>query len=240
VATFPHASMQRTSSTSVATRIGSRWVLSQGAGPVGWRLAPLTVCRRAWCLTRRLVCSSAESQSAAVRQERGISVRPAVPADAEDIAGVHVRAWQAAYAGLLDDAILAGLSIAQRTVLWRERLPAEPPRTYCVALLDGVVVGFCTTLEPSRDSDAQPGTAEILSLNVDPSAWGSGAGQDLIDEALARLGAGGWTAVWLWVLDGNARAIRFYERNGFQLDGAVKVDEALNCQDLRMCRKLES
>jgi ribosomal protein S18 acetylase RimI-like enzyme len=169
-----------------------------------------------------------------------MSVRTAVLADAADIAGVHVRAWQTAYAGLLEDGILARLSIEQRTVQWRERLPAEPPRTYCVALLDGVVVGFCTTLEPSRDPDATPGTAEIISLNVDPSAWGSGAGQSLIDEALLRLASGGWTAVSLWVLDGNARAIRFYERNGFAFDGAVKLDHWLNCRDLRMRRKLGS
>ncbi len=41
------------------------------------------------------------------------------------------------------------------------------------------------------------------------------------DEAIAI----GDSAAYLWVLDGNARAIRFYERHGFAFDGTTKRED---------------
>ena len=40
-------------------------------------------------------------------------------------------------------------------------------------------------------------------------------------EAMARLRDGGWVEVVLWVLAENRRAVKFYERLGFRMDGPV-------------------
>lgn len=47
---------------------------------------------------------------------------------------------------------------------------------------------------------------------------GRGVGHALLHEAI------GTAPAYLWVLDGNDRAIRFYERQGFRLDGATKTE----------------
>lgn len=43
-----------------------------------------------------------------------MNVRPAVPGDARAVADVHVRAWRAAYRGLLTDASLDELSVDEK------------------------------------------------------------------------------------------------------------------------------
>lgn len=41
---------------------------------------------------------------------------------------------------------------------------------------------------------------------------------------------------FLWVLDGNQRAIAFYRRHGFELDGVTKMDPVAGLE-LRMVRR---
>lgn len=58
-------------------------------------------------------------------------VRPARITDADGIAEVHVRSWQAAYRGLMPQEVLDGLSVAQRAEGWRRILgdPESDSRT---------------------------------------------------------------------------------------------------------------
>ena len=61
---------------------------------------------------------------------------------------------------------------------------------------------------------------EVYTVHVDSALHGSGVAQGLLDTVL-RPGA----SAELWVWSGNARAQRFYRRNGFEPDGAAYVDE---------------
>jgi ribosomal protein S18 acetylase RimI-like enzyme len=152
----------------------------------------------------------------------GLVVREADIEDAPAVAGIHVRAWLAAYRGLMPDEWLDGVTVKQRTQSWREILAgARDPGSTLVGEDEGVgVVGFCSVSLPSRDEDAGAATAEISALYIDPSRWRSGIGRALLVEALARLRAAEWSEVTLWVLAGNAPARAFYERFGFAADGA--------------------
>jgi GNAT superfamily N-acetyltransferase len=51
----------------------------------------------------------------------------------------------------------------------------------------------------------------------------TGVGRLLITAARERLRGVGVTAASLWVLDGNARARRFYERDGWRFDGTRRT-----------------
>lgn len=158
-------------------------------------------------------------------------VRPARPDDAEALGALHVLIWQRAYAGLVDADYLAGLSVPQRVERWR-RIIAQMPSTQTTLLgVDAATdapVAFATA-DLARDADP-PRPWELWSLHVHPDFWGSGLGQTLLDSCL------GQRPSYLWTLEGNDRAIVFYRRNGFVLDGARQQDNRLPVTDLRMVR----
>ena len=82
-------------------------------------------------------------------------------------------------------------------------------------------------------------TAEVYAIYLAPTAWSTGAGRALMDTALTGLRAGGYRRVVLWVLTGNVRARRFYEKAGFAPDGATNVLAALgDVEELRYARPL--
>jgi GNAT superfamily N-acetyltransferase len=149
-----------------------------------------------------------------------------MPADATGIATVHVRSWQAAYRRLLPQELLDGLSVAQRTEQWLGILAedAGAGRATFVAAADDDVLGF-VNLAPSRDEDADPAVAgELIAIYARPDALGTGVGSALMDAGLGWFADAGYREASLWVLDGNARAIRFYEHTGWRADGARKDD----------------
>ncbi len=146
----------------------------------------------------------------------GMEVRLARPGDEMAVARVHVRSWRAAYWDLLDRSMLARMrpeSRAQRYT-FATRSPQQP-RTL-VAEEDGEIVGFAT-VSPSHDPDV-PGWGELNALYVDPDLWGAGVGRTLIAAARERLKVQGFQDAVLWVLEGNAKAERFYRRDGWIFD----------------------
>ncbi len=111
-----------------------------------------------------------------------------------------LRSWQAAY---------PQLDFAARLDWWRERWRSElvPSATIVIAEAAGEMIGFVTV---------DPRTLYLDQLVVAPQRWGSGAGAALIAEA-KRLSPAGLD---LDVNTDNARAIRFYGREGFVVSGA--------------------
>jgi GNAT superfamily N-acetyltransferase len=153
-------------------------------------------------------------------------VRPATAADAAALATVHVRSWQAAYRGLLPQQMLDGLSVEQRTEQWRTILAEDAPagRATFVAVGGDDVLGFAN-LAPSRDDDTDPGaTGELIAIYARPTEFGTGVGRALMAAALEWFAGEGYREASLWVLDGNARAIGFYEHSGWTPDGTRKED----------------
>ncbi|HXY16636.1 MAG TPA: GNAT family N-acetyltransferase [Gaiellaceae bacterium] len=151
-----------------------------------------------------------------------MQVRRARPGDAAAIAEVHVRAWQAAYEHVFGAERLAELDVGRRRTGW-ERILAAPDEQVLVAEHEGEVVAFAS-VGPSRGAADE---GELYAVYALPSAWGSGAGPKLMRESLAALRELGYRAATLWVLEDNPRARRFYEREGWCLDGARREGEHL-------------
>jgi ribosomal protein S18 acetylase RimI-like enzyme len=160
-------------------------------------------------------------------QDDLVQIRRAVPADAAQIADLHVRSWQGAYRDQLPQDLLDSLDPAQRVPRWTASLErASWPRAGTIVAEDArELLGFAH-LCPARDDD-QDSTAvgEITSIYVLPGRWDQGIGRRLMTASLATLTEAGYESVVLWVLDSNVRAIRFYEATGWHADGAVKYDE---------------
>lgn len=151
-------------------------------------------------------------------------VRAAMMKDARGIAVVHVRSWQAAYAGLMPQDVLDDLSIDDRAERWAQILgePDQGSRTL-VAERDGEIVGWAG-FGAARERDA-PGSGELWGIYALPSAWSSGVGHALLDAVERELSADGHATAYLWVLDGNERAAAFYTRHGWIDDDGTKVEE---------------
>lgn len=150
-------------------------------------------------------------------------VREASTGDVPAIADLHVRSWRSAYRGIVPDAILDGLSVEARRDTWLRvigRAASDPANEGRVWIVEesGAVRGFAET-RPSRDEDVLPGTGEVHSIYLAPEAWGRGLGQRLLAHAADDLRARGFAPLVLWVIEGNARGRRFYERAGWQPDG---------------------
>ena len=149
-----------------------------------------------------------------------IGVRPASPADAPEIARVHVESWRATYPGLIPQSVLNGLSVERRTDFW-SRLLQDPGETRTwVGELDGRIAGFVGTGLP--DDPGVPG-AELKSIYTSPAAQGLGLGRLLLQTAVSDLVERRFSSAILWVLTANARARRFYEAAGWRADGAAQM-----------------
>ncbi|MGW2161186.1 N-acetyltransferase family protein [Nonomuraea sp. NPDC001699] len=152
-------------------------------------------------------------------------IRKATPADAQAIAEVHVRSWQAAYRGLVPQDHLDRLDPAARRPGWERWLAgtAWPRQGALVAESDGRVVGFAGVL-PARDGEDGATVAEVATIYLTPESWVRGIGRALMDAVLAALTEAGYQEAVLWVLDTNVRARRFYEAAGWHDDGVAKED----------------
>jgi GNAT superfamily N-acetyltransferase len=153
-----------------------------------------------------------------------VRIRDATVDDADAVALVHVHGWQWGYRGLLPSEYLNGLSAERRAEQWRSWL-LEPgrTRTRIAEADDGACVGFAVS-GPSRDPGADDDTGEVYAIYIEEDAAGTGVGAELLRSAVAWLTERGFARATLWVLEGNARARRFYEREGWTHDGAAKSE----------------
>lgn len=152
-----------------------------------------------------------------------MTIRRAEPADALAVAGVHVRSWQVAYRGLIDDQFLDHLRAEDRAATYSLGTVGPDAPEMILAVEGDEVLGFAV-LGPSRDEDTA-GLGEVYGLYVDPPHWGSGVGRLLMREARTRLRERGFTEAILWVLHGNKQAERFYRAEGWQRDGAEREEQ---------------
>ena len=140
-------------------------------------------------------------------------LRPYRSEDEDALIALWQRTWQQAY---------PSIDFAARVNWWRERWRGElvPKAAIIVAVQYGAPAGF-VTIDPSGYLDQ---------LVVAPDRWGSGLAAALVDEAKRRSPDG----ITLLVNQDNARAIRFYARNGF-----VDAGGDINPTSGREVRKME-
>ncbi|HEX4057903.1 MAG TPA: GNAT family N-acetyltransferase [Galbitalea sp.] len=163
-------------------------------------------------------------------------VRAATLADASGIARVHVNSWRETYAELVPGRFFSESAFGRRKTWWTERL-SENPRfgTIFVALRGNAIIGFASA-GPAVGSDVEKGhpavrETHLYTIYLLASEHGAGVGRSLLQNVIGEAPA------QLWVAAGNARAIAFYERNGFRADGVEVTDPAIEgLVEIRMVR----
>lgn len=141
-----------------------------------------------------------------------ITFREAATSDAPAIAELHAESWRANYRGAYRDDYLDGDVFEDRGRVWTERFTS--PRTnqfVVVADRDGDIVGFACAY---GSDDPQWGSL-LDNIHVRPGQQSRGVGAALMHRVFE------WCAnhhphagLYLWVLDSNDRAQRFYSLLG--------------------------
>jgi len=152
-----------------------------------------------------------------------ITIRKAQLEDCRAIAELHVASWKHTYVGQVPDEYLAALSVSAREHGWRKSF-AQSGHMILLAENDSVLWGF-VSLGPSRDSDVDPETiGEIYAIYLQPDRKRQGIGTQLWNAAVDALVTQDFSEFTVWVLDTNASARRFYERQGCSHDGGEKTE----------------
>jgi GNAT superfamily N-acetyltransferase len=125
-------------------------------------------------------------------------------------------AWNAGMTDVVDKKLGELAPFEGRVARYREGIAAVPPgMRLWVAEREGRIVGHATVA-------VDKALGELSALYVVPEEWGSGAAGALHHEAVAGMRELGATEAMLWVVEGNTRARRFYEREGWSADGETK------------------
>src|SRR4051794_19126496 len=132
-------------------------------------------------------------------------IRPLTDADIDALAAVHVRTWQAAYAGIVPAEVLDALDPAEFARIRRTRVAPPGAATIVAETDDGTLAGFanygpCRRLDGSGYDDT---IGEVYAIYVAPERWGTGAGRALLTAARQALTA--TSEVRIWVLADNHR-----------------------------------
>jgi ribosomal protein S18 acetylase RimI-like enzyme len=156
-------------------------------------------------------------------------VRAARAADAEGLALVQVASWQAAFAGLVPDAVISELSseeaVGQFAERWRDAISAPPSSKHRVHVAvekpgDPEILGFAAS-GPATDEDLWPGTdGELYELHVTPVVADAGHDQRLLNAVADTFAEDGFSTGYTWARAGDSARISFLEGAGWAPDGS--------------------
>ena len=157
-----------------------------------------------------------------------ITIKP-METDAEirGKAFVHWKCWQVTYPGLVSQEYLEKFTLEkseEKAFQWRDNI--------LVAKDGDRVVGFVGC---GQHGPEDPEAGEVFALYVLPEYQGTGVGQRLMDAALDKLSA--CPHLCLWAVKGNERAIRFYEKNGFRLNGEEKFVSSISAGGVKLIKE---
>ncbi|MCW2893011.1 MAG: hypothetical protein QOG28_5949 [Trebonia sp.] len=177
-------------------------------------------------------------------------VRGARASDAEGLARVQVTSWQAAFAGLVPEAVIAELTsdeaVGQFAERWRDAIGAPPTSKHRVHVAvekpgEPEILGFAAA-GPATDEDLWPGTdGELYELHVLPSLAADGHDGRLLNAVADTFAEDGFTTGYTWALSGDEARIGFLEAAGWAPDGSrSNLDMGVKVPVLRLHTRVGS
>lgn len=138
------------------------------------------------------------------------ALRQAQDDDAKAVAKIWYDGWRDGHLGYVPDDL-----VAIRTKESFKSRASDRVGDTVVAVVDDAVAGFVMVVGD-----------EVEQVYVAEEHRGSGVASLLLDEAERLIAANGHGRAWLAVVDGNMRARRFYERNGWTDEGVFDYPAA--------------
>ena len=144
----------------------------------------------------------------------GYVVKPMETAEEMDGKGyVHYKSWRETYGGLMEASYLEGVTLERCQAMarkWTDNI--------LVAKDGDKVIGF-VAYGPCRDEGASD-FGEVFAIYVLAEFHRQRVGYELMNATFEKLKK--YKEIVVWVLKGNDKAIKFYERYGFRFDGMEK------------------
>ena len=171
------------------------------------------------------------------------TIRRAGEGDADALALVGAASFLSAFLDIIPgEHLIAHCQTQHSAEKYAAWLAAPDPQVACWLCEHeetGAPAGYAVTCAPDLPIAPQPGDLELKRIYLLTRAHGSGAASGLMDAALTHAKTLGTPRVLLGVYNGNARAIAFYQRNGFEIVGTrrFQVGGAM-FDDLVMSRTL--
>jgi len=158
--------------------------------------------------------------------------RLATPADLEAVYAIYMHASVVPFLGF------DPMPLKEFRAVYDELLST---RSFYIFESEGVLAGF---YEVSRQPGRAAHVAQLGTVALAPALAGRGLGRAMLEEAIARLRAAGVIRVELLVEADNARALGFYRKLGFELEGRMRraykrAGEAQYVDELVMTRFLD-
>lgn len=138
-----------------------------------------------------------------------MTIRRMTESDSKAIGELYTAAWKEGYKGLLPQKYLDELT--------PDKINRVIDDGSFVILDGGRIVGHCHAR--AADEPEMRGWGEIHTMYVHPDYWRKGYGTAVFKRAEDWLYERGFDDVYLYVLEGNERAERFYKAQGFFPNG---------------------
>lgn len=139
-----------------------------------------------------------------------IAMRPATDADAPAVALIWYQGWRDGHLEHVSEDV-----VSVRTEASFRSRAAQRVADTTVATVDGDIAGFIMVVDD-----------EVEQVYVARAGRGSGLAVALLARAEEMVAGNGHEFAWLAVVAGNARARRFYERNGWIDRGPIDYEGA--------------
>lgn len=155
-------------------------------------------------------------------------IRKATLQDVSRIGEIIVFGKRVAYRSIFNNDIVSFNELQVMDIV--EELRSNPPRLdNMIVYDDGIVKGVINRKIAENE-------AEICEFYVEPFFKGQGIGRQLIQRVIAETKVSGCKRIFLWVIQENLSARKFYEANGFQASGETCLIEGTTKTD--MCYEL--
>lgn len=145
------------------------------------------------------------------------TLRRAGPADVDVLALIGATTFHETYAGHLPGAdILAHCMCKHHREVYAAWLDDRHAALWLAEAANGAApVGYQVVAPPAGISDAAPGDLELVRIYTLSKLHGGGAGQAMMDEAIAWSRAAGAPRLLVALWQDNHRAMAFYRGAGF-------------------------
>ena len=148
--------------------------------------------------------------------------------DRKAISRIYELSWKYAYAGIIPQDYLDQIPEGR----WADKI-VTPGWNTLVCIENGEYIGTSSFCRSRFEQYSESG--EVISIYFLPEYMGKGYGYRLLSKVVNELKNQGFEEVFLWVLEDNHRARKFYEKFGFLCTGDY-IEDSIGGKELREVR----